>query len=204
MISFIRIICFNECPWATFVAPPRSKLKFQGFKDDLYSESRKKKEIKDSLVIFLFLITFSTFFGNFNDINWFYWLQYIAIVQWSRTARLLTTNNPRYFDNDTFSALSVVTFNGLFCNMSSITEIYLFLRGGGGVRLPARWLKASTPLTYFAEGQRTPFKILYWRKLLFFLYTTYTHCTTLCLSNRNSLSFTHLPEFHWHWFHEFQ
>ena len=164
MISFIRIICFNECPWATFVAPPRSKLKFQGFKDDLYSESRKKKEIKDSLVIFLFLITFSTFFGNFNDINWFYWLQYIAIVQWSRTARLLTTNNPRYFDNDTFSALSVVTYNGLF----SITEIYLFLRGGGaGVRLPALWLKASTPLTYFAEGQRTPFKILYWRKLFF-------------------------------------
>ena len=177
MISFIRIICFNECPWATFVAPPRSKLKFQGFKDDLYSESRKKKEIKDSLVIFLFLITFSTFFGNFNDINWFYWLQYIAIVQWSRTARLLTTNNPRYFDNDTFSALSVVTFNGLF----SITESYLFLRGwGGGVRLPALWLKASTPLTYFAEGQRTPFKILYWRKLLLF-YIPLTLIARLCV-----------------------
>ena len=130
---------------------------------------------------------------------------------WSRTARLLTTNNPRYSDNDTFSAPSVVTFNGLFCNMSLI--IYPFWRIGGGVRLPALSLKASTPRTYFAEGQRKPFKISpLLEKTFVFLYTTYTQCTALCLyniSNRNSLSFNHLSKVHWHfstlpWFHEFQ
>ena len=88
---------------------------------------------------------------------------------WSRTARLLTTNNPRYPDNDTFSAISVVTFQWNFLQ-DEFSNYSSFFEGGGrgGVRLPALWLKVSTPLTYFAEGQKTPFKILYWRKLLFF------------------------------------
>ena len=128
---------------------------------------------------------------------------------WSRTARLLTTNNPRYPDNDTFSAISVVTFQWNFLQDEFSNYSSVFEGGRGGVRLPTLWLKVSTPLTYFAEGLKKPFRILYWRKLLFFLYKAYTHCTTLCLSNRNSLSFSHLSEFHWHfsilpWFHEFQ
>ena len=47
-ISFISIICFNECPWATFVAPPRPKLKFQGFKDDLKYIVYKKTKVFSS------------------------------------------------------------------------------------------------------------------------------------------------------------
>ena len=58
LILFIRIICFNECPWATFVDPPRPKRKFQGWskthKQFLYSESRKvrNERLKDKYFIF--------------------------------------------------------------------------------------------------------------------------------------------------------
>ena len=107
---------------------------------------------------------------------------------WSRTVRLLTTNSPRYSDNDTFSAISVVTFNGLFCHMSLI--IYPFWRK---VRLPSLWFKASPPLTYFAEGQKTHFKILSWRKLLFF-YIVLTLIARLCVY------ITYQIEIHFHSF----
>ena len=98
---------------------------------------------------------------------------------WSRTARLLTINNPRYPDNDTFSAISLVTFQWTFLQ-HEFSNYLSFFEGGGGVRFPALWLKASIPLTYFEEGQRTPFKILYWRKLLFF-YILLTLIARLCV-----------------------
>ena len=87
---------------------------------------------------------------------------------WSRTARLLTTNNPRHSDKDTFFVFSCIIQWTLLQDEFSNYLSFFEGGGGGGVRLPALWLKVWTPLTYFAEGQKTPFKILYWRKLLFF------------------------------------
>ena len=95
--------------------------------------------MKDSRINILFLITFSTFFGNFNDINWFYWLQYIATLLDQELLDYLQ----QIIQGIPITILfmpSLVTFNGLFCNMSLV--IYHF-------GLPALWLKASTPLTYF-------------------------------------------------------
>ena len=109
---------------------------------------------------------------------------------WSRTARLLTINNPRYPDNDTFSAISLVTFQWTFLQHEFSNYLSFFEGGGGGgVRFPALWLKASIPLTYFEEGQRTPFKILYWRKLLFF-YILLTLIARLCVI-KSKFTFIH-------------
>ena len=186
---------FQWVPLSNFCRPSQAEIevsRIQGWskihKQFLYSESRKvrNKRLKGKCFIF------NNIFNIFWQLQWYKLILLIAIYcncTWSRTARLLTTNNPRYSDNDTFSASSVVTFNGLFCNMSSITEIYLFWGRGGGFRLPSLWLKASTPLTYFAEGQRTPFKILYWRKLCFLIY--YLHSLHDSVFIKSKFTFIH-------------
>ena len=138
--------------------------------------------MKDSRINILFLITFSTFFGNFNDINWFYWLQYIATLLDQELLDYLQ----QIIQGIPITILfmpSLVTFNGLFCNMSLV--IYPF------------WIACPVVKSFNTTD------------LFFSLYTTYTHYPALCLSNRNSLSFTHLDEIQWHFstlsgFHEFQ
>ena len=130
---------FQWVPLSNFCRPSQAEIevsRIQGWskihKQFLYSESRKVRNKRLNGKCFIF----NNIFNIFWQLQWYKLILLIAIYcncTWSRTARLLTTNNPRYSDNDTFSASSVVTFRGLFCNMSSITEIYLFWgRGGRG------------------------------------------------------------------------
>ena len=79
--------------------------------------------MKDSRINILFLITFSTFFGNFNDINWLYWLQYIATVLDQELLDYLQQIIQSILIRILFMP-SLVTFNGLFYNMSLV--IYPF------------------------------------------------------------------------------
>ena len=99
--------------------------------------------MKDSRINILFLITFSTVFDNFIDMNWFYWLKYIATVLDQELLDYRTTNNPRYSDKDIFFAISC-NIQGTFLQHESNYSSF-FWGGGGG--LPALRLKASTPRT---------------------------------------------------------
>ena len=155
--------------------------------------------MKDSRINILFSITFSTFFGNFNDINWLYWLQYIVTVLNQELLDYLQQIIQSILIRILFMP-SLVTFNGLFYNMSLV--IYPFW-----IAFPVVKSFNTTDL-FYRRPKKTSFKNLY-RRTFVSLYTTYTHYPALCLSNRNSLSFTHLSDFNWHfstlsWFHEFQ
>ena len=128
---------FQWVPLSNFCRPSQAEIevsRIQGWskihKQFLYSESRKVRNKRLNGKCFIF----NNIFNIFWQLQWYKLILLIAIYcncTWSRTARLLTTNNPRHSDKDTFFVFSCIIQWTLL--QDEFSNYLSFFEGGGAL-----------------------------------------------------------------------